>query len=85
MTHRVLEELPEKTRNTAHLIAIVHWVELNGGNQLDYSRKGIVAGEQCWPERDHGQRQIAPRDGLQEMDPVWKWIMTGYELPLLTH
>ena len=63
MTFRKLTELQEKSRNAAHKSAIMHMVETNGWNQLDHSRKWIVAGDGSRPEMDRGQRGIAAGDG----------------------
>jgi len=67
MTFRELTELQEKLRNAAHTSAIMHRVETDGQNQLDHSRRWIVAGDRLRP------RWIAAGDGWQEMD-LRRWI-----------
>jgi hypothetical protein len=43
MTFRELTEQQEKSRNAAHTSAIMHRVDRNGYNQLEYSRRWIAA------------------------------------------
>jgi hypothetical protein len=50
MTFRELTELLEKSQKAAHTCAIMHMVETNVWNQLDHSRREIVAGNGLWPE-----------------------------------
>jgi len=64
MTCRELTELQEKSRNAAHTSAIMHMVETNGWNQLDRSRRWIMAGDGFRPQMDD-KRWILSRDGLR--------------------
>jgi len=48
-------------------------VETNGWNQLDHSRRGMVAGDAWRLERDCGRTGIAAGAGWQEMDQG-RWI-----------
>jgi len=74
MTCRELTELQNKLRNAAHTSAIMHRVEMNGWNQLDHSRRRIVAGDGSRPERDGG-RSWMTRDGSRpEMNRNRIWM-----------
>jgi len=63
MTFIELTELQEKSRNADHTSAIMLIKETNGWNQLDHSRKWIVARDGSWPEMDRGRKWIAAGDG----------------------
>jgi len=52
MTFRELTELQEKSWNVANKSAIMQMVETNGWNQMDHSRRWIMAREALRPEMD---------------------------------